>query len=347
MASYNLVCKKKAPHFYENVDLLRLNSPWYSKKQLIDILENVDKPKFVDINVKARTKAKIADHDFKELLEIVGKYNVTWVGISNVEKVETYEFVRELLGNSTTKICAKVETEKGCDNVEKIIDAFDGVMVDVEDLASEIGWDSATKRKDIVYDLCAIKNKDHFRLSGVIFELIDYKKIVYTYGAFDLLHPGHIKLLETAKSYGDKLIVGVVDDKAIGELKGKDRPVQGLEDRLRIVQSLKCVDSVMVQKDYDPVPNMEKIMPSILIKGDDWDYIPGQEWIEKHGGKLIKPKYSSSWSTSGTVKKIRKTLETLSGNSDKQRSHPGLNVAKNGGNNSSLNKDRIPQIDKA
>lgn len=308
MASYNIVCKKKSPHFYENVDLIRLNSPWYSKKELVDVLTDVDKPKFVDINIKKRTKAKKTDHNYEDLLKLAGKYNVAWVGISNVEKTETYNRTRKLLNNNSTKICAKIESQKGCDNAIKIMKKFDGIMVDVEDLAFEIGWDKASKEKDKVYKLCEELNKDHFRLTGVIFEHIEYKKTVYTYGAFDLLHPGHIKMLETAGSYGDRLVVGIVGDKAIKDLKGSDgsdRPIQSQEDRLRIVQSLKCVDVAMKQKDYDPEPNMEKVKPDLLVKGDDWDYIPGQEWIEKHGGKLIKPKYSEGWSTSDVVKKIR------------------------------------------
>jgi len=138
----------------------------------------------------------------------------------------------------------------------------------------------------------------------VIFEYIKPKIVVYTYGAFDLLHPGHVKMLETAASFGDKLIVGIVGDKAIRDLKGKDRPIQNEKDRLYIVQSIKCVDMALEQKDYDPVPNMKKYKPDILVKGDDWDHIPGQEWIEENGGKLIKPKYSKGWSTSSTVKKM-------------------------------------------
>lgn len=304
MASYNIVCKKKSPHFYENVDIIRLNSPWYSKKELIDILTNIEKTKFIDINIKMRTKAKRANHKYEELLALAGKYNVGWVGISNVEKPETYNDIRKKLNNNNTKICAKIESQKGCDSVRAIMKKFDGIMVDVEDLAFEIGWDKASKEKDKIYKICEEKNKDHFRLTGVLFEHVDYKKIVYTYGAFDLLHPGHIKMLETAASYGDKLIVGIVGDKAIRDLKGKDRPIQNEKDRLRIVQSIKCVDIAMKQKDYDPEPNLEKVKPDILVKGDDWDHIPGQEWMEKHGGKLIKPKYSKGWSTSSTVKKM-------------------------------------------
>lgn len=305
MASYNIVCKKKSPKFYENVEIIRLNSPWYSREELIDVLTNVDKTKFVDINIKNRTKAKVADHNYKELLQLVGKYNVCWVGISNVEDTKTYETIRRILGNETTKICAKIETLKGCKKINKIINVFDGIMVDVEDLAFEVGWNKASKEKDKIYELCRAEEKEHFRLTGVIFEDIKYDKTVYTYGAFDLLHPGHIKMLENAKSYGDKLIVGIVGDAAIKKLKGEDRPIQSQEDRFRIVDSLKCVDVTLKQRDYDPVPNMKKVKPDILVKGDDWDYIPGQEWIEKNGGKLIKPKYSSGWSTSTTVKKIK------------------------------------------
>jgi len=304
MVSYNIICKKKSPRFYENVEIIRLNSPWYSKKDLIDVLKNIKKAKFVDINIKSRTKAKIADHNYTDLLELVGKYTVEWVGISNVEDTKIYDNTRRLLGNNTTKICAKIETRKGCKEIDKIIKVFDGIMVDVEDLAFEIGWDQESKEKEKIYDLCKTKQKTHFRLTGVIFEQIKYEKIVYTYGAFDLLHPGHINMLETSKSYGDKLIVGIVGDEAIKKLKGEDRPIQSEKDRLRIVNSLKCVDKAIEQKDYDPVPNMKKIKPNILVKGDDWDYIPGHEWIEKNGGRLIKPKYSKGWSTSGTVKKM-------------------------------------------
>ena len=77
------------------------------------------------------------------------------------------------------------------------------------------------------------------------------------------------------------------------------------ESRLKIIKSLKCVDSAIYQDAYDPVPNLESVRPDFLIKGNDWDYIPGQEWIEEQGGKLIKPQYSKGWSTSKTVKKIQ------------------------------------------
>ena len=100
MVSYNVGCRKHNPHFYENVDMIRLNSPWYSKDELVDILGNNGKPKFVDVNIKSRTKPCKANHEFEELIRLVGKYDVEWVGISNVEDARTYDEVRRLLGNT-------------------------------------------------------------------------------------------------------------------------------------------------------------------------------------------------------------------------------------------------------
>jgi len=307
MVSYNLAIKRKNSKFYEQADIIRLNSPWYTEKTLIDILKNEKKPKFLDINIKSRSKPKLTEHDYKRLLEIAGKYNIDWVGISNVEDVDIYDKVRKMLGNNTTKICAKIETKKGCLNDKQIIKKFDGVMVDVEDLAYEIGWEEASDEKDLIYALCEQEGKDHFRLAGVIFEHKNSKddRVVYSFGAWDLLHPGHIRMLERAKALGNKLVVGVVGDNAVSQLKGVDRPIQPLIDRLRIVGALRCVDEVMVQDDYDPIPNMKKVKPDILVKGDDWDFIPGEDWIREHGEKLVKPSYSGEWSTSKTVKKIR------------------------------------------
>jgi len=305
LISYNLAIKKHKKDFYEKADVLRLNSPWYTKEELDEILRKVHKPKFIDINIKKRTKAKKVEHDFKELLTFVGQHNIEWVAISNVETTDIYGEVRKLLNNDITNICAKIESKKGCDNINSIIETFDGIMVDNEDLATDIGWENAVKEKDKIYGLCKSKNIPHFRLGGVIFEYINPKKVVYTYGVWDLLHPGHINMIKQAKMQGETLIVGVVGDNAVKEKKGNDRPIQTQDDRLEIVSNLKDVDIAVIQDTYDPVPNLEKYQPDILVKGNDWDYIPGQEWIEKHGGKLIKPAYSKAWSTSKTVEKMK------------------------------------------
>lgn len=133
---------------------------------------------------------------------------------------------------------------------------------------------------------------------------------VYTYGAWDLIHPGHIKLLERAKALGDYLIVGIVSDDAIKNLKGTDRPIQTQVDRAYVIESIIHVDEIVLQEGYDPTANLEKCEAEgkhidILAKGDDWDYIPGTETIEKLGGVLVKLKYTKGHSTSSIVTKLK------------------------------------------
>jgi len=305
VASYNLAIKRYKPEFYEKIDMIRLNSPWYTLKELEEILETVEKPKFVDINIKERHKPKITSHNFEKLVSICSKNNVDWIGISSVEDPSLYDRIKHFIGDSSTRVCAKIETQEGYLKSEEIIKKFDGIMVDCEDLANEVGWKKTEVMRDAVYKMCDSYGKPTFRLSGVIFEMNIDCRTVYTYGAFDLLHPGHINMLGKAKDCGDRLVVGVVGDNAISDLKGKDRPIQSQSDRMSIVSNLKCVDLVLPQETYDPVPNLEKINPDVLVKGDDWNYIPGEKWIKKHKKILVKPRYSSGWSTSGIVKKIR------------------------------------------
>jgi|TARA_B100001971_G_C17851111_1_gene363413 D-beta-D-heptose 7-phosphate kinase/D-beta-D-heptose 1-phosphate adenosyltransferase len=131
------------------------------------------------------------------------------------------------------------------------------------------------------------------------------KIVVYTYGVWDLLHPGHIKLLTRAKNLGDFLIVGVVKDEPVRELKGLNRPIQPLHERLYNVGALRCVDAAIVQNIYDPSAELKSIKKvDILTKGNDWINIPGKSTIESLGGKLVKLSYSDGHSTSSLVSKI-------------------------------------------
>ena len=145
-------------------------------------------------------------------------------------------------------------------------------------------------------------------LEKILKNLPPSKKIGYTFGAWDLLHPGHIHFLTRASELGDFLIVGIVADKPIKDLKGKDRPIQSQEDRMIVVGSLKCVDAVISQTEYDPSDELDSLpRVDILTKGDDWDYIPGTEKIEELGGHLIKLRYTTKYSTSKMVSKIHKS----------------------------------------
>lgn len=134
----------------------------------------------------------------------------------------------------------------------------------------------------------------------------DHKKVlVYTYGAFDILHVGHVTLLERARNLGDSLVVGVLSDKAIAERKGNDRPIQTQSDRMKIISSLRCVDSVFKQDTYDPTANIEVIHPDIVTKGDDWNILRG--YLEPfHFIKFVPLDYSHDYSTSKIVESIKK-----------------------------------------
>ena len=145
-------------------------------------------------------------------------------------------------------------------------------------------------------------------LNSVIRKLPESSVIIYTYGAWDLLHPGHIRYFTRARELGHFLIAGVVADEPISNLKGLDRPVQSQSERLITVGSIRCVDAVIPQLEYDPSKELNALSRvDILTKGDDWDYIPGTETIDELGGELVLLSYSSGFSTSKLVKKVTDT----------------------------------------
>ena len=132
----------------------------------------------------------------------------------------------------------------------------------------------------------------------------DKSLLVYTFGAFDLLHVGHIVLLEKAKKLGDKLMVGIISDESIKERKGADRPIQTQADRMRIVGALKCVDKVVVQDSYNIEQNMMRYHPDIVTKGDDWEHYK-KELEPFVFIKFIPLDYSKEYSTTGIVETIK------------------------------------------
>ncbi len=156
-------------------------------------------------------------------------------------------------------------------------------------------------------------NNDWFRihedlgsLNRVLKDLDSSKKIVYTYGVWDLFHPGHSIFLSRAKQLGDFLIVGTVSDDPVRNLKGENRPVQSQIDRLVTVSSLRFVDAAVYQEEYDPSDVLKALFKvDILTKGDDWEYIPGTETIRKLGGQLVKLSYTDGFSTSSLVSKLK------------------------------------------
>ena len=115
------------------------------------------------------------------------------------------------------------------------------------------------------------------------------RKVVFTNGCFDLLHIGHLELLENARKLGDILIVGLNSDDSVRRLKGPQRPINTQLDRARILAALEVVDYVVIFNEDTPLELIQTIKPDFLIKGGDYspDTIVGSAFVESYGGKVI------------------------------------------------------------
>jgi rfaE bifunctional protein nucleotidyltransferase chain/domain len=135
------------------------------------------------------------------------------------------------------------------------------------------------------------------------------KRVVFTNGCFDLLHPGHIKLLEAARSMGDALVVGLNSDESVRTLKGAGRPVIPEQERAEILANLECVDAVVVFNELTPQKTVAALLPDILVKGGDWpgNQIVGREEVEAAGGKVVLIDVVEGHSTTEILRKIRAT----------------------------------------
>lgn len=134
------------------------------------------------------------------------------------------------------------------------------------------------------------------------------RRVVFTNGCFDLLHPGHIETLCKARSFGDALIVGVNSDRGVRAMKGKGRPVQPEDERAEILAALECVDAVVIFDEPTPRETIAALLPDVLVKGGDWasDAIVGREEVEAAGGKVISIPVVAGYSTTTILEKIRK-----------------------------------------
>jgi rfaE bifunctional protein nucleotidyltransferase chain/domain len=133
------------------------------------------------------------------------------------------------------------------------------------------------------------------------------KRVVFTNGCFDVLHPGHIHSLETARGLGDCLIVGLNGDESVRRLKGAGRPVIPAGERAEILASLECVDAVVVFEDLTPQKVIAALLPDVLVKGGDWpgNQIVGREEVEAAGGRIVLVDTVPGYSTTEILKRIR------------------------------------------
>jgi D-beta-D-heptose 7-phosphate kinase/D-beta-D-heptose 1-phosphate adenosyltransferase len=132
-------------------------------------------------------------------------------------------------------------------------------------------------------------------------------RIGFTNGCFDLLHPGHIKVLTAARAQCDRLVVGLNSDASVKRLKGEDRPVQEAHARAEVLAALEAVDLVVVFDEDTPLELLKKVRPKVLIKGGDYtlDQVVGRELVEADGGQVVLVELVPGFSTTELVKRSR------------------------------------------
>ena len=131
------------------------------------------------------------------------------------------------------------------------------------------------------------------------------KTVVFTNGCYDLLHPGHIRLLERARSLGDVLILGLNSDAGVRRAKGPSRPLLDEGERSRMAASLEAVDAVVLFDEDTPRELIAAILPDVLVKGADWShFVAGREEVEAAGGKVLTLPLEPGFSTTNIVERI-------------------------------------------
>jgi D-glycero-beta-D-manno-heptose 1-phosphate adenylyltransferase len=132
------------------------------------------------------------------------------------------------------------------------------------------------------------------------------KRVVFTNGCFDLLHPGHVRYLAHARALGDALVVALNSDRAVRELKGEARPILAEDERAEVMAALEAVTFVTVFDDVSPRDTIVAVAPDVLVKGGDWglDEIIGREEVEAAGGEVCSLPFVEGCSTTDIVERI-------------------------------------------
>ena len=134
------------------------------------------------------------------------------------------------------------------------------------------------------------------------------RKIVFTNGVFDLLHPGHVDYLSQARDLGDFLVVAVNSDDSVRRLnKGTERPLNSLEARTTVLASLACVDLIVPFSDDTPYELIKLLKPDVLVKGNDYkiEQIAGYDIVQAYGGRVLTIPLMHGFSTTALVKKLK------------------------------------------
>ena len=141
-----------------------------------------------------------------------------------------------------------------------------------------------------------VEQRQRWKLEG--------KTVVFTNGCYDLLHPGHIRLLEQARSLGDVLILALNSDASVRRFKGPSRPISPEQERAEVAAALEAVDAVTLFDEDTPRELIAEVLPDVLVKGADWShFIAGREEVEAAGGKVMTVPMEPGYSTTNIVER--------------------------------------------
>ena len=134
------------------------------------------------------------------------------------------------------------------------------------------------------------------------------RRVVFTNGCYDILHAGHVGLLEDAKACGDILVLALNTDESVRRIKGSGRPINSESDRAAVAAALQAVDYVTFFSEDDPGDIIRLFEPDVLVKGGDWKEgrIVGSEFVLSRGGKVRSLPYKDGYSTSSLIEKVLK-----------------------------------------
>jgi rfaE bifunctional protein nucleotidyltransferase chain/domain len=133
------------------------------------------------------------------------------------------------------------------------------------------------------------------------------RRVVFTNGCFDLLHPGHVRCLAEARALGDLLVVAINSDHSVRGNKGPERPLVPEKDRAEVLAALASVDYVAIFDEPTPRQLISRVLPDVLVKGADWapDQVAGREEVEAAGGRVVSIPLAPGYSTTDLVQRIR------------------------------------------
>jgi D-beta-D-heptose 7-phosphate kinase/D-beta-D-heptose 1-phosphate adenosyltransferase len=177
------------------------------------------------------------------------------------------------------------------------VEQFGAVTVGWEEIASRIAAAIGGEAKLLDAELLA-RLLGSARKAG--------RRVVFTNGCFDILHPGHVDFLRRARALGDLLVVGVNDDASVTRLKGPGRPVNTLAARAAVLGGLAAVDYVVAFPEDTPDALVRRVRPDVLVKGDDWKGkgVVGREFVEAYGGRVELLPLVAGYSTTKTIEQL-------------------------------------------